>query len=217
MSYADQKKRGNPATLAAAIALNGSIIMAVALSPIVVDHIRDEGLKITNIRVDPAPPPEKPIEKTQTTPRMPPSSPAPAPVDFTTSTDLPIPITGGVPTLDGGATAGDGTGGVVLPIADPPKPIFRKAERDPRYARNFQPDYPVGLLQKEIEGSAKIKVLIGTDGRVRQAILVSASHPDFGKAAEKQALREWRFKPATRDGVAVEEWQTLTVTFTIDN
>ena len=51
---------------------------------------------------------------------------------------------------------------------------------------------------------------------MREAQVVSASHPDFGKAAVKQALKAWRFKPATRGDVAVEDWQTLSVRFTID-
>ena len=38
----------------------------------------------------------------------------------------------------------------------------------------------------------------------------------FAKATEKQALKAWRFKPATRDGIAVEDWQTLTVRFDIN-
>ena len=73
----------------------------------------------------------------------------------------------------------------------------------------------MGLLQREIEGKVTIRVLVETDGRVRQASVLSATHADFGKAAEWQALNEWRFKPATRDGKPVEDWQTLTVRFDI--
>ena len=216
MSYSDQKKHGNPATLAAAIALNGSIILAVALSPVVADHIARTGIPIVSIPVDPVPPPDKPDPKTDAAPQTRSSSSAPVTPDVPANTD-PIGPTASSDSLDGAALGGGDVGGAALPPIDPPKPIFHKAERDPRFARNFQPDYPAGLLQKEIEGSVKIKVLIGADGRVRQAIVLSASHPDFGKATERQALREWRFKPATRDGVAVEDWQTLTVTFTINS
>mgnify|MGYP003384348093 CR=1 FL=1 len=97
-----------------------------------------------------------------------------------------------------------------------PPPIFKAAFRDPGFANRFQPAYPTGLLQREIEGSVTIKVLIGPDGRVRQATVLRASHPDFAAATERQALRQWRFKPATRDGTPVEDWQTLTVRFNIN-
>jgi periplasmic protein TonB len=71
-------------------------------------------------------------------------------------------------------------------------------------------------LRLEIEGSVTVRVLIGTDGRVRQVQVVRATDPEFAKATERQALRAWRFKPATRDGVPVEDWQTLTVRFDIN-
>ncbi|TAJ41295.1 MAG: energy transducer TonB, partial [Chitinophagaceae bacterium] len=45
--------------------------------------------------------------------------------------------------------------------------------------------------------------------------MVSAAHPGFFEATRKQALRYWKFRPATRDGVATESWRTMTVRFTI--
>ena len=115
----------------------------------------------------------------------------------------------------------DGTGTEIGKVAEkikkiiPPPAIFKAAIRDPRWSKHFQPEYPTRLLQREIEGSARVKVLIGTNGRVRDARVVSATHPAFGKATVKRALAKWRFRPATRDGKPVEDWQTLTVHFNI--
>ena len=72
------------------------------------------------------------------------------------------------------------------------------------------------MLQLEIEGTVTIRVLIGTDGRVRQAQVLSATELDFARATERQAMKAWRFKPATRGGELVEDWQTLTVRFDIN-
>ena len=58
-------------------------------------------------------------------------------------------------------------------------------------------------------------MLIGTDGRVKQVEVVSTDDPLFADAAERQALRRWRFKPATRDGVPVQSWKQMTVRFEI--
>ena len=58
-------------------------------------------------------------------------------------------------------------------------------------------------------------VLLAGDAHL-EAQVVRATHPDFGKATVKQALKAWRFTPATRGDVAVEDWQTLSVRFTID-
>ena len=75
--------------------------------------------------------------------------------------------------------------------------IFKKALRDMRFAKDFQPTYPPSLLVREIEGSATIRVLVGADGRVREAQVVSATHPDFGKSAVRQALKAWRHPTST--------------------
>ncbi|MFS0737973.1 TonB family protein [Sphingomonas sp. 1P06PA] len=77
----------------------------------------------------------------------------------------------------------------------------------------LQPDYPPLLARQEIEGRVTVKVLIGTDGRVKQVLPVSADDPLFHEATARQALRAWKFKPATRDGVPVESWRTMTVRF----
>lgn len=218
MSYATESKPTNPASMALAIGVNGSIILAVALSPIVVEKVIRDPFEGRSIPVEPLPPPvdekqpdtdTKPIKDDVYVPPRETDTMSDTGNDITTS-DTGTDIT----------TVADGKGGGEIrfqdPIVEPPVAIFRAATRDPRFARDFQPDYPSGLLQKEIEGSASIRVLIGTDGRVREAQVVIASHPDFGKAAVKQALRSWRFKPATRGDVAVEDWQTLSVRFTIN-
>ncbi|MFC4293264.1 TonB family protein [Sphingorhabdus arenilitoris] len=223
MSYVTQAQRGKSAGLTAAIAINGSIIAAIMLSPMVVPPKKMQPT-ITAVPVNapqpPAPPPEKQQTETQP-PIMPPIyapktivPPLRPPIAGPTITDImqadPAPSAGSLGEEPKIAAA-------EIPKVKPktPVPVFRAAQRDSRFASRFQPDYPRGLLQREIEGNATVKVLIGTDGRVREAAVVSASHPDFGAATVKQALSSWRFKPATRDGQPVEDWQTLTVRFDI--
>ena len=58
-----------------------------------------------------------------------------------------------------------------------------------------------------------IRVLIGTDGRVKQVERVSAASDAFFAAAEHQALTKWRFKPATSDGTPIEQWKTMSLRF----
>ena len=218
MSYADNTNRQNPVSLVAAIALNGAIIAAVALSPMVGYPPKDDDRTITfDVRKKTPPPPDQPIDK-PADPR--PFDPifTPKPFNEYSKPDDSITTTGEQPTGAAEAVEGDGTGGsggldrqveAVLP------PIFTKAKRDMRFAAAFQPVYPSSLLVREVEGSATIRVLVGTDGRVREAIVVSATHPDFGRAAMRQALKAWRFKPATRGNEVVEDWVTIPITFQI--
>lgn len=219
MSYVSESKRANPATMSAAILVNGSIILAVALSPVVVDYLPDPTI-ITGRHIDnvPPPPPNKPVEQQQRAKKADPIFAPDRLVDTKVPQDTGVTTTStetnAGPILDG--MGGDDIAGSVRDLTSPPTPIFKAALRDPRFARDFQPDYPVSKLKLEIEGTATVRVLVGTDGRVRQVEVIRATDPDFAKATEKQALRAWRFKPATRDGVAVEDWQTLTVRFDID-
>lgn len=216
MSYATEHKRPNPASMALAIGLNGSIILAVALSPVIVEQIKRDPFEGRSIPVEPLPP--KQDEKQQDTDTKP-LDPiyVPEPVIKDSPKD-PVNIRTGNEESKGTVVAdGNGTGETLIkdPPPDPPA-IFKAASRDPRFARDFQPDYPSNLLQREIGGSATVRVLIGSDGRVREAQVVRATHPDFGKATVKQALKAWRFTPAMRGDAAVEDWQTLSVRFTID-
>jgi len=107
-----------------------------------------------------------------------------------------------------------GTGTDILqpPIA-PLKPVIVGASYDPRYANALQPPYPASEIRAGNIGRVVLRVLIGTDGRVKQVERVSAASDAFFAAAEKQALTKWRFKPATSDGVAIEQWKTMSLRF----
>lgn len=137
----------------------------------------------------------------------------PVPTPDIIRTEPPIVPTidpGPLPTLGGEMTRSDGGGTTIVPM----EPVFAPA----RIARNapLQPDYPTSLARQGIEGVTTVRVLIGTDGRVKQVELVSTTEPDFFTATKRQALRYWRFTPATRDGVAVESWREMTVRFKLE-
>lgn len=219
MSYVSENRRSNPVTMGAAILVNGSIILAVALSPMVIDHIPGPTVIVGRNIPEPTIPPEtKKVETPQANPIKPAFKPDPV-IETKTATDTVLTTTG-TESDNGSIVAGAGGDDVYSAasriIPKIPMPVFTAASRDSRYAKNFQPDYPVAMLRMEIEGSVTVRILVGTDGRVRQVQILSATDDDFAKATEKQALKAWRFKPATRDGIAVEDWQTLTVRFDIN-
>lgn len=219
MSYVQETRRTNSLGMGAAILVNGSIILAVALSPIIAERVPIPTIiQGTNI------PEQKPVKKDPkpddnvAKPIKPIFAPDPiietkTPPDLGPSTTNEWTDIGSIGTTEGGDDEAGSTLGNIPKI---PTPIFKAALRDPRFARAFQPEYPVGKLRLEIEGSVTVRILVGTDGRVRQVQILNATDPDFARATEKQALKAWRFKPATRDGVPVEDWQTLTVRFDIN-
>jgi protein TonB len=110
-----------------------------------------------------------------------------------------------------------GTGEIGTTVAKPtPAPVFTDAGIDSRYASAFQPPYPASEIRAGNEGRVVLRVLIGTDGRVKQVEKVSATNDAFFAAAERQALTKWRFKPATRDGVPYEQWKQMSLRFQLN-
>jgi protein TonB len=99
-----------------------------------------------------------------------------------------------------------------LPLPEPkPLPPVRTEAR--MRSADLQPPYPPSEEKLEREGRVAIRVVIGTDGRVKSAEKVSATSQAFYTATERHALRAWRFSPATVDGKPVESTKVLTVNF----
>ena len=201
--------------LAAAIAVGVPLMLvaAVALSPMVIDlPPKAEPQEWTSIALPkPTPPEPQPDAKPQPERRATPIVAIPTPLppvsrDAPDAAVLP-PYTPPV---------GSGSGPVVAEDPPVPPPLV-PARLDTRYAGAFQPDYPASEQRRGVEGAAKVRVLIGTDGRVKAVEMISADSPGFFEETKQRALSKWRFKPATRGGVAEESWQVMTVRFRLAN
>lgn len=163
-------------------------------------------------RDDQVAPPQAPTDFTSPPPRIPMPGPGPSaePLDVLTP---PRALPPGDEFVLGPPTA--------PPVPEPlppapvpvPDPVRTQAELDNRYADAFQPPYPDSLLRNGKAGAAVVRVLIGTNGRVKAVEPVRADDPAFLRATERQARGRWRFKPATLDGKPIESWKRITVSF----
>lgn len=221
--YADRyapAPRLKPGSLAVAIAINGAVLAALIYSaPEEFRTIIDKGLVTRNIPVPKDPPPEEqPRPKRAAQPSPKPQIDQPETIVEHTATDPgPILFTG--PVVEVGPVEGTGTGngnGVAIE-APPPPPVFVDPVLDQRYAGSFQPTYPTDERRADREGSVVVRVLIGIDGRVKQVEQVRATSDSFFKATMRRALEAWRFKPGTRNGVPVERWRQITVSFHLED
>ncbi|SDC75856.1 protein TonB [Sphingomonas sp. YR710] len=200
-------------TLGLIIAGHVAVLAAIILAP-AQQYVRITWLPTPLIPIhEPPPPPES---KPQHEHRAQKALPA-RPFDQPVKVDPILPPKGPDP-VDVDArprTAGNGaTDTVIAPKLDP---VTRPATIDPSASGRFQPDYPPSLVRAEIEGTATVRILIGTDGQVKQVELVSATNPAFFDATRKQALRYWRFRPATTDGMPTESWRVMTVKFHLES
>ena len=122
------------------------------------------------------------------------------------------------PDLVGSSSPGDGL--IPMPPYIPPPPpmpdpVLTEATIDPRALAAFQPDYPGAMIRQGQEGKVTVRVTISAEGRVTDIEKIAASDESFWLATQRHALRKWRFRPATRDGVAVAATKILTVRFTL--
>jgi periplasmic protein TonB len=138
-------------------------------------------------------------------------TPVPIPLPSENKTDAVIDFPK-MPTPPDPPIPGTGDIGKVEPIKSPP-PVIVGAQIDPRYAGMLQPPYPAEEVRAGRNGRVVLRVLVGADGRVHQVERVEATSDAFFAAAERQALAKWRFTPATRDGVAIEQWKVMNLRF----
>jgi protein TonB len=73
------------------------------------------------------------------------------------------------------------------------------------------PTYPRKAKTAGIEGTVRLDVLIGKDGRVLNMKLLSG-HPVLAKAAMK-AVSKWRYKPLLLKGVPAEAMTEIEINF----
>lgn len=209
----------NPGGVAFSLGACGVLLFGLTLTAPHFVRTVDPILMIDPIAADPPPPPPKPqpTQQPKTASLQHPVAPPLEPVDHTPPI---VPTTAGDPLsthIDPPPlpplTAGSGDGGLIITQH---LPVIAKPQLDSRYSDSFQPNYPSDERLAGREGRVVVRVLIGTDGRVKQVEQVSAPSAAFFEATRKRALEKWRFKPGTRDGVAVEAWETMAVRFVLD-
>lgn len=115
----------------------------------------------------------------------------------------------GLVTLSSYATQADGT----LAATKPAVP-----DVEPTFAKLVSVSYPKAALDERQQGNVTLKLHIGADGRVLEAI----ADPDLAQPAlvlqeaAVAGVKEWTFNPARRAGEPVDAWVRVPITFSLD-
>jgi periplasmic protein TonB len=107
-----------------------------------------------------------------------------------------------------GPGEGGGTGGGVFQIGNgvmPPDLIHRTS-----------PQYTAEAMRAKIQGVALLSGIVAVDGTLQEIRIARSLDGTFGLDQEAiKCVRQWRFKPATRQGQAVPVYVTIEVAFNL--
>lgn len=104
----------------------------------------------------------------------------------------------------------------IAPPAAPNRDPFHIYDEPPVPEYLASPVYPQLSLEAGIEGTVLVKVFVGLDHRVHQAVVVSSDvTPEMEAAAIEAALKS-RFKPAKQQSIEVEVWVAIPIIFTLN-
>ena len=210
-----EQKTVRPGGMALVIALHAAAFAGLVL--VKTDIVRQtlEPTRLINILPPPTPKQEPPPEPRQQPPRQQSVLDAPRPIIPTQRDDGPA-VTERIPPQPTYFPPAHET---VLADATPdfPRlPVRVEAQVDPRFAGALQPPYPPAEESRQRDGTVRVRVTIGADGRVKAIARLSATSEAFWNATERHALAHWRFRPATEDGRPVESTKLMNVIFRIE-
>jgi protein TonB len=117
-----------------------------------------------------------------------------------------LPGDPGPPSPDGVA-GGEGEPGAAA--AGTETPVFWKMK--PIETR--PPIYPPRCLRMGIEGTVRVRVLVGEDGRPQEVTVGKSSGDAALDEAALEAVRYWRFEAARRNGLPVRAWAVVPIEF----
>lgn len=219
--YADRHARRmklDPGSLGLSAAMVAVMIGGLIFSAPDFIKIPETSLEGWNIPVAPPPPPPKPeplpkqaeVRKARVDTHI---IPPPPKVSSQTDAGFTVSANHGTAEITGGTGTGivDGSGEVAIKAP----PVIVAPGINPRF--NYQPDYPANERRLGREGRVVVRVLVGTDGRVKEVEKISAASDSFFEATRRRALEKWRLTPGTRDGVPVEAWRTMSVSFVMND
>ena len=105
-----------------------------------------------------------------------------------------------------------------VPVAPPAKEgdfvDIEACDTPPIATRQVSPLIPPMARQKRISGTVLLRVLVDENGKPAKVEVLRDVTPNVGLGASSvQALGQWRWKPATKNGVKVKTWMAVQVPF----
>jgi TonB family protein len=156
------------------------------------------------------------LEKEFPTPT--PLPPTATPTDTPTDTPTPSPTATRVPPTPTRIPP------TATPIPPTPTPVVLEGDIvepgpgvvEPVLIHRVDPEYPPIAQRAGIAGEVTAEILVGIDGRVEEIRNIEASKSGVGfERSAEEAVRQWRYRPATKNGVKVRVWIRIKINLTL--
>jgi periplasmic protein TonB len=129
------------------------------------------------------------------------------------STNVPGGGSGSGDLLTGGSDSGPAI--PVRPATAPEKPRpMSEGVMEAALTHKVQPQYPAAARLMHLQGTVRLRAIIGKDGSVSELEVLSGN-PILVQAAVA-AVREWRYRPTRLNNESVEVETYITVNFVLD-
>ena len=199
---------------AGAIALNVSVLLILLIPAGMPDlaPATDRGMVVIPIIdriVPPLPPVPVPVSRpvTQAVPAL----PTPVRRDVRPVVDHVVIDLGTLPADDVVTPPADTAANDIAPPSGP------VAGMRLEYAKAPSPPYPRDALTAGLQGTVLLQVLVDVDGRpLRVDVERSSGHRILDDAARRYVLRQWTFRPATKDGHPVQAIGIVPIAYRLD-
>ena len=94
--------------------------------------------------------------------------------------------------------------------------VYTKVDENPVPVKTPPPKYPDSLKREGLAGVVAVVLVINEKGLVAECTVAKSSHPDFERPA-LEAVKNWKFKPAKKDGNPVKVRVTLPLRFNVED
>ncbi|MGE0433718.1 MAG: energy transducer TonB [Planctomycetota bacterium] len=133
------------------------------------------------------------------------------------SSDLSVPATWRFPAHRRAAHTGQSGGVNGVAAGAGSQGVAQAVDQAPRKLASPVPRYPESLRRRGLEGEVIVRVLVATDGRLKQVEILDHKGADDFCSVVVEALQAWRYSPARYRGEAVEVWISMAFEFRLTN
>jgi len=93
---------------------------------------------------------------------------------------------------------------------------FEKPDTPPVPVRTPPPQYPPELKREGVAGIVTVAIVVDEKGAVSSAAINKSTNPAFDQPS-LDAVKKWKFKPATKDNQAIPSKVIVPLHFTVES